>query len=155
MPNETAGHFQVNEGDWEYLNFVLRDVQDRLDSLGGNRGSHVHADVINLGGNKAENGADPTQPQDLATKNYVDENFLAKPPELPDQPNTPLNVRANARFNVGRGFDRRTMNISNDGDSGSVREAVNSRFLVTNNAAVGAWRWSNPHEIHAMVSGVF
>lgn len=155
MPNETAGNFQVDEGDWDFLNFILRDVQNRLDSLGGNRGSHIHADVINLGGNKAENAADPSQPQDLATKNYVDENFLARPPELKQQPNTPLNVRANARFNVGRGFDRRTMNISNDGDSGTVREAVNSRFLVTNNAAVGAWRWANPHEIHPFVSGVF
>jgi hypothetical protein len=155
MPNETAGHFQVNEGDWEYLNFVLRDVQDRLDALGGNRGSTLHADVINLNGNKAINAADPTQPQDLATKNFVETNFLAKPPELPDQPNTPLNVRANARFNVGRGFDRRTMNISNDGSAGSVEEAVNSRMLVTNNAATGAWRWNNPHEIHTMVSGVF
>jgi len=155
MPNETAGHFQVNEGDWEYLNFVLRDVQDRLDALGGNRGSTLHADVINLNGNKAINAADPTQPQDLATKNFVETNFLAKPPELTDQPNTPLNVRANARFNVGRGFDRRTMNISNDGSAGSVEEAVNSRFLVTNNAATGAWRWANPHEIHPFVSGVF
>ena len=155
MPNETAGNFQVNEGDWDFLNFILRDVQNRLDSLGGNRGSHVHADVINLGGNKAENGADPTQPQDLATKNYVDTNFIGKPPQLREQPNTPLNVRANARFNVGRGFDRRTMNISNDGSAPTALEAVNSRFLVTNNAAVGAWRWANPHEIHPFVSGVF
>jgi len=155
MPNETAGHFQVDKDDWDFLNFVLRDVQDRLDALGGNRGSTLHADVINLNGNKAINAADPTQPQDLATKNFVETNFLAKPPELQEQPNTPLNVRANARFNVGRGFDRRTMNISNDGDSGTVREAVNSRFLVTNNAAVGAWRWANPHEIHPFVSGVF
>jgi len=155
MPNETAGHFQVNDGDWDFLNFILRDVQDRLDALGGNRGSTLHADVINLNGNKAINAADPTQPQDLATKSFVETNFLAKPPELPDQPNTPLNVRANARFNVGRGFDRRTMNISNDGSAGSVEEAVNSRFLVTNNAATGAWRWANPHEIHPFVSGVF
>lgn len=155
MPNETAGNFQVDKDDWDFLNFILRDVQNRLDSLGGNRGSHVHADVINLGGNKAENGADPTQPQDLATKSYVDTNFIAKPPELREQPNTPLNVRANARFNIGRGFDRRTMNISNDGSAGSVEEAVNSRFLVTNNAATGAWRWANPHEIHPFVSGVF
>lgn len=154
MPNETAGHFQVNDGDWEYLNFVLRELQDRLDRLGGNRGTHIHADVINLGGNKATNAADPTQPQDLATKNFVEQNFLAKPPALPDQPNTNLNVRANPRFNVGRGLDRRTMNISNDGNAGDL-EAVNSRMLVTNNAATGAWRWSNPHEIHALVSGVF
>jgi hypothetical protein len=155
MPNETAGHFQVNDGDWEYLNFILRDVQDRLDALGGNRGSTLHADVINLNGNKAINAADPTQPQDLVTKSFLEENFLAKPPELPDQPNTPLNVRANARFNIGRGFDRRTMNIANDGSAGSAEEAVNSRMLVTNNAATGAWRWSNPHEIHPFVSGVF
>jgi hypothetical protein len=47
------------------------------------------------------------------------------------------------------------MNISNDGSAGSVEEAVNSRMLVTNNAATGAWRWNNPHEIHTMVSGVF
>jgi len=155
MPNETAGHFQVNEGDWEFLNFVLRDMQDRLDALGGNRGSHIHADVINLGGNKATNAADPTQDQDLVTKSFLEENFLAKPPELPDKPNTNLNVRANPRFNVGRGFDRRTMDISNDGNAGSGEEAVNSRFLVTNNQARGAWRWANPHEIHPMVSGVF
>ncbi len=155
MPNETAGHFQVNEGDWEYLNFVLRDVQDRLDSLGGNRGVHVHQDSINLGGNKVINSADPTEDQDLVTKLFLETNFLAKPPELQDQPNTPLNVRANARFNVGRGFDRRTMDISNDGSAGQVEEAVNSRMLVTNNQARGAWRWSNPHEIHTMVSGVF
>ncbi len=155
MPNETAGHFQVNDGDWEYLNFILRDVQDRLDALGGNRGSTLHADVINLNGNKAINAADPTQPQDLATKSFVENNFLARPPELKEQPNTPLNVRANARFNIGRGFDRRTMNISNDGSAGQVEEAVNSRFLVTNNQARGAWRWANPHEIHPFVSGVF
>ena len=155
MPNETAGHFQVNDGDWEYLNFVLRDVQDRLDALGGNRGSTVHQDSINLGGNKVINSADPTEDQDLVTKLFLEENFLARPPELPDQPNTPLNLRANARFNIGRGFDRRTMNISNDGSAGSVEEAVNSRMLVTNNAARGAWRWNNPHEIHTLVSGVF
>lgn len=87
MPNQTAGYFSLrtNPGDdattqlmKRELNFILRQIQDRLDALGGNRGQHLHESEINLNVHKLVNVVDPEVDQDGATKNYVDEQFAIR-----------------------------------------------------------------------------
>lgn len=60
------------------MNFILRSIQDRLDSLGGQRGSTLHEDSINMNEHKIINVVDPTEDQDAATKNYVDDQFAIR-----------------------------------------------------------------------------
>lgn len=91
MPNETAGFFQVrlpkalkDMGQAEttvfinHLNFILRQMQDKLDALGGNRGQWLHEDATNMNVHKIINIVDPDDPQDAATKNYVDDEFAIR-----------------------------------------------------------------------------
>lgn len=89
MPNETAGYFQIkplktgaSSAEWQqwtnHLNFVLRSMQDRIDALGGNRGQWLHEDATNMNDHKVINVTDPTDPQDAATKNYVDDEFAIR-----------------------------------------------------------------------------
>ena len=92
MPNETSGFFQIKRlakplnqmGPQEttefinHLNFILRQMQDKLDALGGNRGQWLHEDATNMNEHKVINVVDPTAAQDAATKNYVDDQFAIR-----------------------------------------------------------------------------
>ena len=147
MPNQTAGQLQVNEGDWDYLNFILRDVQGRIDAQGGNSGDFTHQDDIDVGDNRVVSVADPVDDQDAVTKLYLETNFLAKPPTDTTNPDTELSKVADARVNVGRGTSETSLDIGND--------PINGMILGANTAARGGWKWANAHEIHTIVSGVF
>jgi len=72
MPNATAEYYQIRKEDWDMLNFALRRIWDRLDALEGKRGSTSHADDINLNNHRLINVRDPVDPQEAATKSYVD-----------------------------------------------------------------------------------
>lgn len=147
MANQTAGQLQVNEGDWAYLNFILRDVQGRIDAQGGNSGDFTHQANINVGSNRVVSIADPVDAQDAVTKEYVETNFVAKPITDTTTTNTELEKVANPIVNVGSGFSETSMDIGND--------PVNGMLLSANSAARGKWKWNNPHEIHTIVSGVY
>lgn len=147
MPNETAGQLQVEEGDWDYLNFILRDVQGRIDAQGGTSGDFEHQDDIDLGGNSVVSVADPVDDQDAVTKLYLETNFVAKPSTDTTTTDTELDKVANQVVNVGKGFSETSMNIGND--------PINGMILTANTAARGRWKWNNAHEIHTIVSGVF
>ncbi len=147
MPNQTAGQLQVEEGDWDYLNFILRDVQGRIDAQGGNSGDFTHQDDIDLGDNRVVSVADPVDDQDAVTKLYVETNFAAKPPTDTTTTDTELNKVANPVVNVGRGFSETSMDIGN--------EPINGMILTANTGVRGRWKWTNAHEIHTIVSGVY
>ena len=147
MPNQTAGQLQVEEGDWDYLNFILRDVQGRIDAQGGNSGDFTHQDNIDLGDNRVVSVADPVDDQDAVTKLYLETNFAAKPSTDTTTTDTELNKVANTVVNVGRGLSETSLDIGND--------PINGTILGANNAVRGGFLWSNPHEIHTIVSGVF
>jgi hypothetical protein len=147
MANETAGQLQVEEDDWDYLNFILRDVQGRLDSQGGNSGDFTHLGDIDLGGNSVVSVADPVDDQDAVTKLYLETNFVAKPSTDTTTTDTELNKVANPVVNVGRGFSETSMDIGN--------EPINGMILTANSGIRGRWKWNNAHEIHTIVSGVF
>lgn len=147
MPNQTAGQLQVNEGDWTYLNFILRDVQGRIDAQGGNSGDFTHQDDIDLGDNRVVSVADPVNDQDAVTKLYLETNFVAKPITDTTTTDTELEQVGNPRVTVGRGFSESSMDIGND--------PINGMILGANNATRGHLKWNNPHEIHTLVSGVY
>ena len=47
MPKQTAGSYlQLKDGDWTGLNRALRELYNRLDKLGGDRGVHAHQDDV-------------------------------------------------------------------------------------------------------------
>ncbi len=147
MPNETAGQLQVEENDWDYLNFILRDVQGRIDAQGGNSGDFTHQDDIDLGDNRVVSVADPVDDQDAVTKLYVETNFLAKPDTDTTTTDSELEQIGLPRVTVGRGFSETSMNIGN--------APINGMILTANSAIGGRWKWNNAHEIHTIVSGVF
>ncbi len=147
MANETAGQLQVEENDWDYLNFILRDVQGRLDAQGGNSGDFAHEADIDAGDNRVVSVADPVDDQDAVTKLYVETNFAAKPSTDTTTTDTELNKVANTVVNVGRGFSETSMNIGND--------PINGALLTANSGVGGRWKWNNAHEIHTFVSGVY
>ncbi len=147
MPNQTAGQLQVDEGDWTYLNFILRDVQGRIDAQGGNSGDFTHQADINLGDNRVVSVADPLDAQDVVTLEYLETNFQAKPSTDTTTTDTELNKVANQVVNVGSGFSETSMNIGND--------PINGMILTANSAISGRWKWNNAHEIHTIVSGVY
>ena len=147
MPNHTAGQLQVEEGDWDYLNFILRDVQGRIDSQGGNSGDFTHEADIDLGDNRVVSVADPVDDQDAVTKLYVETNFVAKPSTDTTSTDTELDKVANTVVNVGKGFSETSMDIGN--------APINGAILTANSGARGRWKWNNAHEIHTIVSGVF
>ncbi len=147
MPNQTAGQLQVDEGDWTYLNFILRDVQGRIDAQGGNSGDFTHQADIDLGDNRVVSVADPVDAQDVVTLEYVETNFVAKPSTDTTTTDTELNKVANVVVNVGQGFSETSMNIGND--------PINGMILTANSEVGGRWKWTNAHEIHTIVSGVY
>jgi len=147
MPNQTAGQLQVNKDDWDYLNFILRDVQGRLDAQGGNSGDFTHQADVNLGSNRVVSVADPVNDQDAVTKSYIETNFVAKPSTDTTTTDTELEKVGNPVVNVGNGFSATSMDTGNN--------PVNGMILSANTATRGKWKWNNPHEIHAIVSGVY
>ena len=75
MPNlPGGGYYQPKAGDWSGLCIALREIYDRLDSLGGNRGQHAHRDDINFNSNRGINLEDPVDPQDAVTLAYFNAN---------------------------------------------------------------------------------
>jgi hypothetical protein len=147
MPNETAGQLQVEENDWDYLNFILRDIQGRIDAQGGTSGDFTHQADIDAGDNRVVNIADPVEPQDVVTLLYLETNFVAKPDTDTTKTDTELNKVANPIVNVGKGFSETSMDIGND--------PINGAILTANSGIRGRWKWNNAHEIHTIVSGVY